>query len=273
MTPGYFSDVSLKDYLSDKLCDEPSMSKGDANTVITRTPLHAHWAHPKLGNHPSEQSARSDLGSAIHAKLLGGASLAFAPDEFEDWRKKAAQEFRDDARAKGLLPLLARQKSEVEIAAGGAAELLHSLGKWTAEQTLYFKVGETWCRGRTDALTDEYDIDIKSCSDADPATWVRQTVQSQAYDLQAGLRRLGHAALGHPRRMLWLLVEIDAPHACSLVEPSDEMLALAERKIVHAAKIWRQCLDSGKWPGYSRTPVVANPTSGMLWAAEERGVA
>jgi hypothetical protein len=264
MKAGYH-DVPMSEYLSDKVCPEPSMSKGTVKTINTRTMLRAHFEHPRLGKHQSDANTRSDFGSAVHAAVLGGQDIVYVGEvtkrsgkdkgeKFiaEDWKTADAREARDEIRAAGNLPMLQWQRPLIEQAAVNALKLLATFGPGKSEVSMFWQTEGVWCRGRADWLTADYDIDLKTCDEADGATWARKCVKSQAYDIQAALRSLGHTALGEPRQMRWLLVECEPPFECSIVIPSAKMIALATAKIMYAAKRWRECLDSDNWPSYEK---------------------
>jgi PDDEXK-like domain of unknown function (DUF3799) len=265
--PGYYSDVAMHDYVSDP-APEPSLSTGIVHALFFRTPSHAWQMHPRLGGAADQSSTRGDLGSAIHSLVLGGPRVEYVGEVTlrsgknkgtrfvpTDWKTADAQEARDQLRATGAIPLLEHQRAAVEAAATNARRLLEQFGAGSAEQTMVWQhPNGVWCRGRADWLTDDgcFDIDLKSCDNADPATWIRQCLVSGGYDIQAALRICGHEALsGRTRDLLFLLVEISPPYAASLVGVGPQMLELARIKIETAASLWRRCLDSGEWPGYS----------------------
>ncbi len=264
MKPGYYSDMDLTTYLRDP-CDEPSLSKGTVKTINTRSMLRAHFEHPRLGGHTGDANTRSEFGSAVHARVFGGQEIfyvgevtrrsgkekgvAFVP---EDWKTQDAKDARDAIRNSGGLPMLEHQRPFIEQAAENARKLLDTFGKGKPEVSMVWQTEGVWCRGRADWLTADYDIDLKTCDEADGATWARKCVKSQGYDIQAALRSLGHAALGEPRQMRWLLVECEPPFECSIVIPSAKMIALATSKILYAAKRWRECLATDKWPSYEK---------------------
>ncbi len=248
---GYYSEIAMADYLADP-CKEPSLSTSTAAALFERSARHAKQEHPRLGGKLGDTSPRADIGSAVHAKVLGGYEVVYAAAEFKDWRKDAAKEFRDQAREMNKIPLLASDRHQVEMAAGAISLALMKLGgPGKTEQTMIFQHNGVWCRSRADWLGAQDDIDIKTCTDADETTWLRQCVEAHNLDVQMGLRSLGHAALGQPRRMAWLLGEIDPPYETNLIYLGNSMLHLASVKIDYAAKVWRQCLDMQTWPGYA----------------------
>lgn len=268
MKSGYYPGMPMADYLADP-CDEPSLSTSTVCDLVERTPLHAHANHPRLGGKPSDSSQRMYLGSAIHSRILGGYEIVYV--DAKDWRTKAAQEFRDTARVDSKIPMLESQREVIERAGDNAMNMLvQSVAKfWMSEVTMLWQAHDVWMRGRADILTDLYDIDVKTVESADPYKF---RPFANGYDAQAGLRMLGHQTLGQPREMLWLLVEINPPYACSLVGMDQTMRELAERKIKHAAAKWRKCLGSGVWPGYDAKPVWVGATTYQALELDSRGV-
>jgi hypothetical protein len=250
-TPGYY-DLSMPEYLADP-CPEPALSTSVVSDIWNQSPLHAHANHPRLGKRHGESTARGDLGSAVHSLLLGGFPVVFAPEAFKDWRTKAAQEFRDGSRADNSIPVLRHQQESVESAAESARRALATYGSGKCEQSAIFRVGEVWARGRADWLSDcgRFDIDAKTVDTLDPSAWARSTILGNGLDIQAGLRSLGHEAItGKPRQQIWLLIELSAPYDCAFVGMAPRTLELARRKVQHAAKVWRKCLDDQRWPGF-----------------------
>jgi len=284
---GYYPDVSMADYLADP-CPEPALSTGIVQALFDNTPKHAWQKHPRLGGAVSEQSARLDIGSAVHELVRNAGSVVFGA--FDDWRTKVAQQFRDEAREQGLIPLLDKQRAVVETAAANARKAIELLGPGKSEVTMVWQSGGVWCRSRADWLSDGpidvelpsgkrivaphgVDVDYKTVLVADADAFIATSVHQYGYDVQAGLRHLGHLALGgQPREMLWLLQEIEPPFGTRFVGVGFNMLALAEKKTVVASKRWRRCLDEKSWPDYELDIVYAEPTTTAIWRAEARGV-
>jgi len=267
-TPGVFAD-EMSHYLSDPL-PEPGLSTGVVCDLLERTPMHAHWFHPRLGKHRKATSPRADLGSAIHSAILGGAEIVYI--EANDWRTNAAKEERDKAHADGKIPLLAKQQILVQRATEAATRLLGNLGVGDAERSIYFKSGSVWLRGRSDWLGQMrmLDVDVKTVDSADPESFIRHAMFANGYDVQGGIRSLGHKALDAPREIVFLLVEIEAPYGASLVGMGNQLTEMAEAKVKHACAIWRRCLDEQKWPGYGSEIAWAEPPVFALRDLAER---
>jgi hypothetical protein len=289
LTAGYHHGVPLLDYVRDP-APEPSLSTGTVADLVTGTPQLAHLHHPRLGKRPSESTSRGDIGSAVHAALLGGAPVLYAPDAFKDWRKDAAKDFRDGVRADGGIPLLAHERSLVERATAAGRRVLSDLGPGRTEVTMVFQAHGVWCRGRADWLSDGpvmlpelgieapggIDVDVKTVDNADALSWIKSVVIASALEVQASLRDHGHRAIaGVPRLHFWLLVEIGegSTHDAQLVGVLPDLLDIGARKVRHAAAKWRQCLDANAWPGYGRKPVWAAAPSWAAWDLESLGIA
>lgn len=284
---GYHHGVPLAAYIKDP-APEPSLSTGTVCELVNATPQLAHFHHPRLGKHPSENTKRGEIGSAVHAQLLGGEPILYAPDAFKDWKKDAAKEFRDGVRAEGGIPLLAHQRRLVERAASAGRRVLDMLGAGKTEVTMLWQSHGVWQRGRTDWLSDGpvmlpeleapngVDVDVKTVELIDRVAFIRNAVSADVgYDVQHSLRHIGHETLTGKRRVhLWLLVEIgeDSTHDATLVAASDDLLEIGRRKVVHASKLWRTCLDTKAWPGYGRAVSWASAPSYAAWDLENRGV-
>ena len=262
---GIHPDIPMQEYVSDP-CPEPSLSTTTAHLLLTRAPIHAWHAHPKLGGHRDE-SSRAEIGSAVHGALFGGAALVYAPPELADWRKKEARVFRDEARERGEIPLLDEQRAQIEAMAGPAREKLVELGVSDFERTLLWD-DTTWCRSRPDAMSEDRRlvVDYKTTTNADPSSWIRSTILAGGYDIQAGLvlRGLQHLLGAGRREFLFLIQELEPPHCLSVIGLNPEWVELAARKVDLAIDRWAKCLATKHWPGYDTRVHYASPPTYAL---------
>lgn len=276
---GLYSDLPMEFYISDP-CPEPSLSKGTIHRLVSQSPAHARYHHPRLNpDAPMKDTSRGDLGTAVHSMILGGKDIVFASEEFQDWRKKEIQIWRDRTRAAGQTPLLAKQRAPIQSAADAALAFLKAqrfdIESAQTEGTMIWKKGETWKRGRFDLWFPDrsFMIDVKTCESADPGAWIRKSLIGGGYDIQAEHYLEGIRALGEGKDstdFLFLLVEIEPPHCCSLVGLGPAFTDLARRKIKLGAKIWRECMKSSEWPGYNPLPHWADAPMWALADIEER---
>lgn len=264
LSQGIHDGVPMDDYILDRISPEPSVSTGVIDALVNRSPMHAWHGHPRGGGGSDDPTTRSDIGQAVHSLALGGPPIAYI--EADDWRTKDAKASRDAARAVGRIPMLLRFETDIEAAADVARSRLRDLGAVKMEQTLLWREKNgVWCRGRADALDGgSYDIDVKTCENADPDSWIRSTLVQGGYDIQAGLRSRGHFAITERNRdVLFLLVEIKPPYASSVVALDPAFQDLAARKVQRGIDLWAECMRANRWPGYDTRIHYAEPP---VWA-------
>lgn len=272
MTPGIYQ-MTADEYHADP-CPSPSLSSSIAKILVTQSPLHAEISHPRLNpNHVSKETGRFDIGSAAHALLLEGDESIISVVEADDWRKKESQAKRDEARAVGRIPILAKDYRDLakmvavahDFIAG--SELAGIFENGQAEQTIIWQEPGIWCRARTDWLTPDSRIilDYKTCGNAAPDAFQRQIGVMQ-YDLQAAFYKRGLEAVGGPEEAAFILLaqEIEAPYSCSLHTLSSSFVAIANDKVRQAIEIWQECTASGEWPTYTNRICRAEPPNWML---------
>jgi len=265
------------DYHADATGYPPSLSSSIAKLLITRSPRHAWLAHPRLNpNYRPEESSRFDLGSAAHALLVEGQDR-MAVVEAQDWRTKAAQEARDAARAQGKFPVLAYQhtvvKEMVKVCKQAVADN-EDLAGYTldggdgiSEHVIVWHEGATYMRARLDRVSKDRKVifDYKTTDNAEPESFLRQ-IFSLGYDVQGAFYLRANQ---RPETKYVLVVqEIEPPYAVSFLGLSPDVIELGKRKVERAIALWRECMASGKWPGYpQRVCYVEAPA--WAWAREE----
>lgn len=262
--PGIYS-IPHEAYHADP-CHVPSLSAGLGKTLVTKSPLHAKARHPMLAANPvHENKAAFDFGKAVHNTVLyDEEKIEVWPGE--DWRKKEAREFRDAAYEAGAIPLLAEQWERVSRMAQAIKDQLAEHEAHEAfvgglpERTVVWTENGVWCRCKPDWLPDTaregmvvYDLKTTAAS-AHPDAWGSRTLWSMGADFSAAfyIRGLRHVLGAHDIRYRFVVVEVDEPHALSVVEIDPASLAIAERDVERAIELWRQCITSGQWPGYPR---------------------
>lgn len=277
-TPG-FHKISLADYLADP-CPEPSFSTSVANTLLTKSPLHAWMEHPRLNpNCVRDESDAADIGTVAHGILLEGSTERVVIVEADDWRTKLAKEARDAARLLGKVPILAHKMTNILKMVDAArkqianSELASAFNDGEPEQTLIWQEGETWCKSRPDWLTHDkrLDLDYKSTGgSAEPTAWMRGVMLSGGCDLQCALRLRGLRALGvRDPQFVFMVQEVDEPYAMSFVGLSPAFLEVADHKLSRALQLWQDCLLTNCWSGYPSRVCWVEPPG---WLQMEEGV-
>ena len=299
--PGIYQ-ISAGEYHADP-APAPSLSSGIADTLISRSPLHAFLTHARLNpNYIEAFDSKFDFGTAAHDALLEGGTAKICVLNPEDYRSKptkadpdgaipkgftnnAIREARDLARANGLVPILpwdnAKLRTMVEVAQDFIADS-ELKGVWQQgkpEQTCIWQEptlrGDIWCRSRMDWSTDDHRIglDYKTTTDASPEAFIRQIARMN-YDFQAAFYTRGlECYTGRRPAWVFLAQEVEAPYSCSLVGLSNAYLEIAAAKVRRAIELWGECLASGNWPAYDNRIHYAEPPSWAVREHEERTVA
>lgn len=252
----------------DREDETPHLSSSIAKILLSRSPLHAWFAHPQLNpNYKPEERAEFDYGTAAHALLLEGDESKIAVIQADDWRTKAAKEARDAARTDGKTPMLERQlvkvRDMVRLAreAINASEIAEQWASGTSEQTIYWKHGTVLCRSRLDRLSDDckWIFDYKTAENAEPEAFIRAAL-GMGYDVQEAFYRMAvRAEYEKEARFVFVVQEKEPPHAVSLVAFDPAMQEMAERRAERAMASWAACLASGRWPGYANRIAYAMP--------------
>ncbi len=247
----------------------PVLSSSIARLLIGSSPLHAWAAHPYLGAQPGQEKEAYDIGTIAHALLLEGSNAKVVIVDAADWRTKDAQMRRDAARAEGKLPILAAKWKDVQAmvtAAGAQLDQHEPPTPFTGgkpEQTLVWEEDGVWCRARLDWLHEggSYIDDYKTTSlTANPEVWCRSVFSTGAAIQAAFYVRAVRAVLGVEAVFRWVVQETSPPYALSAISLGPDALTLAEKKVIFAIDLWRECLASGKWPGYpTRTAYATLP--------------
>lgn len=256
LAPGIHT-ISMEEYLA-----IPAFSSGLAHTILTASPRHAwtdSWLNPNLEPWNSEVA---DIGTYAHACLLEGGTSALHMVDADDWRTKAAQGQRDQARAEGKLPILARKVSQVEAmvkaarAYIAASEIAGIFDSGKAEQTLIWSESmvacEVLCKARPDWLSETILLHYKTTkASVNPLSFSR-TASNMGYDvaMMFYLRGLEAVKPDHEAQHFLLAQEQIEPFACKLFDLSAPLADVAAHKVSRAINAWASCMNSGKWPAY-----------------------
>lgn len=277
MKPGIHLGVSAASYHAD-CCVEPSLSASIAHVLLTQSPMHAWYAHPRLNPHYKPyHDSRFDIGTAAHAMLLEQDQSRIVVLEFDDYRKKDAKAARDAARVAGKTPILAKHHAACDAMvraahnAVDASEVAGVFDSGAPEQTCIWQDGGAHCRSRFDWLNGDGSIilDYKTAESAAPDGFIRR-MPSLGYMTQAAFYLRGARANGLNPRFVFMVQEIEPPYACSFVALSPTMQEIADAAVEQALEIWRECVSTGKWPGYPQRICYAEPTTWQMQDHEMR---
>jgi hypothetical protein len=283
MSAEIIPDLPAQDYHEDQVADGPTLSASIAHKLVTQSPLHAWTAHPVLNpNFERKEDEKFDVGTVCHALLLEGVDRAFVVHGYDDWKKADARAERDDARARGFIPMLAHQREEVDAMLGAIRVQLavHQADPplfqdGAAEQTLVWdEDGGVKCRARLDWLRNDLACidDLKTRSQEGGASEERwkKALYSHGAHLQAYMYLRGVERLtGRTPTFRWCCVETQPPYALAVYEPDASILAVGQSDFEYALGVWRKCLADDSWPAY---PPVVTRLDAPSWEVERRVV-
>lgn len=247
----------------------PALSHSGARLLL-ECPARYAWRRDN-----PQHSDDFDFGKAAHRAVLGIGAEVVAVDA-DDWRTKAAREARDDARAAGKVPLLAADVVRIEamrtqLLAHPLASRLFAGGTPEASMFWHDSTG-VMLRARPDYLppvgTGRRDIipDYKTCQRADPGSFGKSSA-SYGYHQQAAMYVDGWRTLtGRDAAFVFVAQEKEAPYLVAVHELDEEALMIGRERNRRAIDIYRQCTETGIWPGY---PSDVQTVSLPRWAVIE----
>ncbi|MFG3340574.1 PD-(D/E)XK nuclease-like domain-containing protein [Glycomyces sp. NPDC048151] len=203
-----------------------------------------------------------DYGSAAH-KLILGTGPEIAVIEADNWTTKDAKNQRDAAYSDGAVPLLAHEYENVLAMATMirrhpiAGPLFNRPGQ--AELSMFWVDPDTgvWCRGRLDWLPDRNEgqrliaAEYKTCRSA-ALPDIAKAVHDFGYHQQAAHYLTGMRATGLDENPAFVHIfqEKTPPFLVNVVEIDAYNLNIGAAKNKRALQIYRECTDTGTWPGY-----------------------
>lgn len=242
---GVYDALDEADYHAD-----PTSVSASGMKNLLRSP--AHFQHYR--KHPKVSDAM-DLGTIAHTLILGTGQeyVAVEGNRNRNDVKAAIAE----AEAAGKLVLKPEQLAAAERMADAvlshpkAARILTSPGR--SEVSMFYRdpVFDVIRRCRWDRLGDDgIGVDLKTGRTADPLA-VPKAIVEWGYDLSAAWYLDVSAGVGVDVAAFALVfVENTEPHPVVVIEPNDEFLERGAALATKALTVYRNCLDTGRWPGY-----------------------
>lgn len=267
-------------------CIAPSLSSSIARTLLTRSPLHAWWEHPRLNpDCVREESRRFDLGTVAH-RLLIGKGRDYVAIDAADYRTKAAQQAAATIREAGKTPILTSDLVAAEGMVIAARQQLVKIpgcrdlfdpNAGDGEVPIVFQEEGVWCRSLLDWLPADFltfcDYKTRDGS-AHPGALGRHMAE-MGYEVQAAFYERAVASLDADLlgriQPIFVFQEIKPPYALSVVTLDEEAMDIGRKKVDLAIATWRKCLDTNTWPGYPLciTPVMYPTYAVSAWADRE----
>lgn len=267
--PGLY-DIDEAAYHSDPVPGGSLSSSGARKLLPPSCP--ALFKHER--DHGQPPRREFDFGHAAHMEVLGvGMDTVIvqktakdgAKSNADDYRTKSAQEHADEIRAEGKTPLLAIEYEQVKAMAAAlrqhpiaGALLQPDLGD--AEQSAFWVDDETgiWCRARFDFLRNRATGRLVICDYKTSASvsldHIQRSVHNYGYFQQASWYLDGAVACGiadWSAAFLFVFQMKTAPYLVTVVELDRDALDAGRNLNRCAREIYRDCMASGVWPGYS----------------------
>lgn len=257
--PGVY-DLPAADYFADPV-PGGSLSSTGARRLLEVPP--ARWLYEK--SHPTPPTPAMVLGTAVHSLTLGTGPKVVEIDA-DDWRTNKAKAERDEALAVGNVPLLRDDYGQAfqmatAVLSHPLASHLFTYERGKPEQALVWRDEEfgIWRRSMVDHLPHPGGdvrpilVDLKTTDDASPRGVIK-SVTRYGYDRQAPFYQDGYRALfpGSDPAFLFVFVEKPPPHLVRVVELDQLSLLAGADANRRALEIYRDCVESGIWPGYDQ---------------------
>jgi len=257
----------------------PELSSTEARLLLD-SPAKYRWGKD---NPPFiEPSTKFDIGTAVHAKVLGRGAQTVVLD-FPDYRTKEARAAREDARADGLTPILAAEyesinaMSESVLAHPAARQLFGQPAD--AEVSVFAEDPFTGIqvRARFDFLPTDFRlgepsriaVDLKTTRDASPRGFARSIADYQ-YDVQRTwyLDALRWTT-GEIAELVFVAVEKTPPYLVGVYQLPSVWTQMGDAKAARARQVYRECSESGIWPGYASDVQLLSPPNWLTYQFEE----
>jgi hypothetical protein len=235
-------------------------------------------------DNPQPPKREFDVGNAVHTEVLGEGHDIVVLD-YPDWKKVEARQKRDDAYAAGKVPLLPKEKKQVDAMAEAIrqhplAGPLFAPGTGIAERSLYWTDPATGvrCRVRPDWLKQmpglTLAVDLKTTKDANPEA-VSRAIRDYSYHQQDALYTDGIWAALQPDdvRFIFVFVSKTPPYLITVRELTDQDRDIGRARNERALRIYADCVANDHWPDWTGSvteiPQIGMPTWDTIRQAEE----
>ncbi|MFF3998607.1 PD-(D/E)XK nuclease-like domain-containing protein [Streptomyces cyaneofuscatus] len=225
-------------------------------------------------DHQQPPKREFDLGNAVHTKVLGEGHDIVEID-YPNYLKADARAARDEAYASGKVPLLPKEKAQVDAMEQAVREHplagpLFTLGTGIPERSIYWTDPDTGvrCRVRPDWLKQlpgtTLCVDLKTIKDAAPDT-ISRAIRDHNYHQQDpfyidGIEAAGLAPEGC--RFIFVFISKIAPYLITVRELVDQDRDIGRARNQRALRIYAECESTGIWPDWTG-PVTEIPQIGM----------
>jgi hypothetical protein len=250
--PGVYPGIKNRDYHAD-----PALGSTSLKTLALRTPAHWKWE----SEHPVHKDVY-DIGTLAHSLILEEDTTLHQVIDVEDKRGNKWTIPANEAKANGLIPVT--PKEWAGIVAMRDSVMAHPLARnaftgHRAEESVFWDEDGQMFKARPDAWKPGLVADLKTTVDANPNEFGK-TAFNFGYFMSAAHYIDGvKSATGEDVKFSFVNVEKTAPYLVSVVELDDYTLDCGRQMLERAKTIYRECTETGNWPGYPSVEPVGLP--------------
>lgn len=270
--PGIYRGLPMASYLAINALSATPLRKS-----VDECPR-AGWFASRLNpNRPARvTSDEMDVGTLAHEALLEGSMsrlVTINPADYpadngnvpSGWTNPKIRKARDAARAEGKCPVFPEAWQAISLMEAEARMYIAELRKdepaihammqpdgGASEVVMVWDDGGVLCKIRHDRLAadNRISLDLKTTGrSVEPDRFGRTTLPDHAFDA-AFYRRGVRALCGVDCESVYLCQEVREPYLCSLIGLDMAWKQVGDAKVAAALNGWRECLRTGRWPGY-----------------------
>jgi len=242
--------------------------------LLKKSPLHYWDRNINPDREPSKPTSSMALGTATHTAILESSDFDnryIVVPEGLDKRTKEGKEAYRVIEESGKIAISHNDFQDVK-AMGDAAKnneimrLIFSV-EHNVEHSIFFERDGVKCRIRPDFyIAPCYDypngliMDVKTTQDASQHGFNR-TIDTYNYDLQCEFYSYGfmqYFGTTEKPKFLFFAIESSAPYANAVYELPDDVYQFATVQNEKLIALYKSCLESAEWQGYSKEIVMLN---------------
>ena len=253
LAPGLHRDIPMADYLA-----MDGVSASLLHVLASSTPAHARVYMTQ----PREDTTALIVGEAAHYAILEPelfGSRYLLPPDVDRRTKDGKAEWAAFVAANPSGVALVHDEYHRALAMAEAVRAHSEAGRYLYGRGLN-EVTALWdddgiaCKARPDrvAAVDEWTwiVDVKTCRSASPHGFAKAIADYGYHQKAAWYVDALNALDPRERRFLFVAVEKEPPFAVALYELTDEAIGQGRAQNAAALATYRECRESGVWPGY-----------------------
>jgi len=253
----------VRDMHEETYHSRPELSSTQARLLLKSAALFRYAM-----DHPRSPKRVFDVGSAAHTKILGeGSNVIEYPEEHltpsgNVSTKGATLAWAEEKRAEGLIPVSPADVADVNgmaeavLAHPDSRPILERLTQ--REVTIIQEIDGVPVRARFDLYGAGEAADLKSGRDASPSGFNRSIARYGYFVQRRWYDDTNHAETGDRLHAFPLIiVESTAPYLVGVYDLDFMYDERAGEKCREARRRYRECTETGIWPGYARTTLTA----------------